>query len=313
MPYEKPKIEKFEKKNYVFDEFHKAGFKIEKFPEIFERAVELANMPDSHFDDGVKMSEIVEILWQDLKKENDIKFTIEELKLSCLFHDIGKSGPPNANREERFMIEQLFNPIYFNPKKPDFKGRNPKQILIKEALQIENLPNRDKIVNYLQSLFLHIYDEKNNTLKEEKLDLDKHTMIDLWREHDYWTYQLLQKFGDNQISRDVIIVSSTHHTLEGHDPAMIDGEIPNEAITLELLDKYLILTLVDKYQAFIERSGKTHEETVKILEKIINDSKKRGVMKKIFSLNEEKVYGEYIKYLGIIKKHPEMAEIIKKK
>ena len=61
MPYEKPQVEKIEKKDYVFDEFHKAGFKIEEFPEIFERAVELANMPDSHFDDGVKMSQIIEL------------------------------------------------------------------------------------------------------------------------------------------------------------------------------------------------------------------------------------------------------------
>lgn len=313
MPYEKPKIEKIERKDYVFDEFHKANFKIEKFPELFERAVELANMPDSHFDDGVKMSKIVEILWHDLKEADEIEFTLEELKLSCLFHDIGKSGPPEADREQRFMVEQIFNPIYFNPRRSEFKKRNPKQIRIREALDIENFSNKEKIKKYLQTLTLHIYDEEKNMLREEKLDLDKHTLIDLWREHDYWTYQLLHKFGDDQISEDLIIVSSTHHTLEGHDPAMIDGDIPNEAITLELLDKYLILTLVDKYQAFIERSGKTHQETIKILEKIIADSRKKGIMKRLFGKNEERVYEEYIKYLEILAKHPELAEIVKKK
>ncbi len=308
LSYEKPKVEKIEKKDYVFDEFHKADFKIEEFPEIFERAVELANMPDSHFDDGVKMSQIIETLWQDIKKEGEINFTIEELKLACLFHDIGKSGPPEASRGERFTMEQIFNPVYFNVNRPEFKGKNPKELSISEALDIEDFPNKETIEEYLKTLTLHVFDEKNKKIKEEKLDLEKHSMIDLWREHDYWTYQLLQKYGDDKISRDLIVVSSSHHTLEGHDPAMIDGEIPNEAVTLEILDKYLILTLVDKYQAFTDRTGKDHEETIKILENMINASKKEGIIN-----HDDTVFNQFIKYLKILEKHPEMAEIIKKK
>lgn len=310
-----PKAEKVAKKeDYVFKHFHNVGFEIEDSPELFERVVELASMPDSHFEDGVKMAEIVDLLWHDLTQEDEIKFSNNELKLACLFHDIGKSGPLEAKtREERFIIEQIFNPIYFNPSSEKFKDKNPKKISIKEALDIENFPNKQKIEDYLQTLTLHIVDDKNHKTKIEKLNLDKHTMMHLWREHNFWTYQLLSKYGGEKISEDLKIVASTHHTLEGHDPAMIDGDIPNEALTLELLDKYLILTLVDKYHAFIERSGKTHKETIKILEKMIIESKEKGIMNQLFTeQNEDKVFDQFMKYLQILKKHPEMVKIVKK-
>jgi hypothetical protein len=314
MNMEKPGYEKIEKKeNYVFEQFHSVGFEIEKSPELFERIVELASMPESHFDDGVKIAEIIDFLWDDLTKEDQINFTKNELKLASLFHDIGKSGPPEANREERFMIEQIFNPLYFNTRKPGFEGRNPKKMTIAEALDVENFSNKEEIKKYLLTLKLHIVDHENHKTNIEDLDLDRHTMIDLWREHDFWTYQLLTEYGAKDISEEVKIVSSTHHTLEGHDPAKIDGDIPNEAVALELLDKYLILTLLDKYQAFIERSGKTHQETIEILQEMIDSSKKNGIMNQLFKAeNEERVYDQFVKYLEILARHPEMAEIIKK-
>ncbi len=312
--YEKPQVKKHEKKeDYVFEQFHSVDFEIEKSPELFERVVELASMPESHFNDGVKMAEIIELLWNDISIEDNITFSEKEMKLSCFFHDVGKSGPPEATKEERFMIEQLFNTIYFQPKKNEFEGRNPKDITINEALDIEDFDNKDEIKKYLKTLTLHVVDPDNHKTNPEQLDLEKHTMIDFWREHDFWTYQLLSKYGDGNISEDVKIVSSTHHTLEGHDPAMIDGDIPNEALALELLDKYLILTLVDKYQAFIERGGKTHKEVIGILQKMINSSKEDGIMNQLFKdANEERVYNQFMKYLKVLEKHPEMAEIIKK-
>lgn len=324
MPYEKPTIKKFEAKekyDYIFKQFHEAGFEIEKYPELFERCVELANMPESHFDDAVKMSEIINILWDEIEKEDNIRFSLEELKLACLFHDIGKSGPVGANRDQRFMTQQIFNPIYFNANAKNFKdaevfkGKDPKEIKkmmrdlpIADILKIENFPNNAAIMEYLQTLEIHAVDEKKGRAVKQKLDLHKHRMIDLWREHDYWTFDLLNAHGNKKISRELIVVSSSHHTLEGHDPAMIDGKLPNEAIALETLDKYLILTLVDKYQAFIDREGISHKETIKILRNIVANSKKEGRYG-----DGERIYDQFMKYIDLFDKHPEMAEIIKGK
>jgi hypothetical protein len=320
MPYEKLAVSKIEKDHgYVFKKFESVGFKIKEFPELYERVVELSNMPESHFEDAVKMSEIVDMLWKDIAKADNIKFSKEELKLACLFHDIGKSGPVDANKEQRMIIEQIFNPIYFKvnserfSKDAHFLGKNikDKKMVLKdmpigEVLEIENFPNKEKIKEYLQTLNLHIYDENTNTIKIEPLDLNKHSMIQLWREHDFWTFELLKKYGDHKIPMDLIIVASSHHTLEGHDPAMVDGNIPNEAIALETLDKYLILTLVDKYQAFIDREGKNHQETIEILKSMAKSSKDKKIIN-----HGDRSYNLFIKYIGVLEVHPEIAQVIK--
>lgn len=331
-PYQKSKVEKIMRKDYVSDQFEaiykekedkENRFKINESPELLERLVELANMPHSHFDDAAKMAEMIEAVWDEIKKENG-HISLEELKLACLFHDIGKSGPVDATREERLIIEQIFNPIYFNPDSDNFKKALPgetrekrrevlKQSKIAEVLDIEKFPNTEAIKAYLQTLTLHIYDLEKNELREEKLDLNKHTMIDLWREHDYWTYELLQKYGNGKIPPKIIIIASTHHTLDGHDPANIDGKIPNEAVTLELLDKYLMLTLIDKYQAFVERSGKNHKQTIAILRNDIESKKTKGVFKKMYQAKADFVYTQFLNSLDILDRHRELAEIIKKK
>jgi hypothetical protein len=95
--------------------------------------------------------------------------------------------------------------------------------------------------------------------------------------------------------------------LEGHDPAMIDGKIPNEAIALETLDKYLIITLVDKYQAFIDREKVDHGQAIAILRQMAKDSKAKGIIN-----HHDRVYNLFIKYIDILAKHPEMAEIMRK-
>ncbi|MGB9743245.1 MAG: hypothetical protein ACPLW9_00795 [Minisyncoccales bacterium] len=293
---------------YVFKKFHEVDFEIEKFPELFERLVELSNLPESHFEDAVKMEQIVEILWEDIEKEK-INFNLSEIKLTCLFHDIGKSGPVEANKRQRkIIINQMFNTEYFNPQDPKFKNKKIRELTLDEAIEIENFSNKDEIKRYLETLTLHIFYKEKKAIIEEKLDLNKHRLIDLWREHDYWTYQLLKKYGDKDIPQDLIIVASSHHTLEGYDPAMINGDLPAEAINLELLDKYLIVTLIDKYQAWVDRSGKNHEEAIQI----IRDNIEQSYQDRIIN-HEKKMYNQFMKYLQILEKHPEVYNITKSK
>ncbi|MCX6745067.1 MAG: hypothetical protein NTX82_06100, partial [Candidatus Parcubacteria bacterium] len=239
---------------------------------------------------------------------------------ACLFHDIGKSGPFGAKRDQRLMIEQIFNPVYFNVDSPDFqnasefKGKSRKEqrslmkdLAINQILEIEKFHNNKQISEYLQTLTLHVYDEKTNEIKEEPLDLNKHSMIQLWREHDYWTYELLNHYKNGKISRDLIIIASSHHTLEGHDPALVDGKVPGEAIALETLDKYLIITLVDKYQAFIDREKVDHFKAIGILRDMALDSKTKKIIN-----HQDRVYNLFLKYIDIFDKHPEIADIISK-
>lgn len=325
--YEKPAILKIEKEaDYVYEQFDKVGFKIKEFPELHERLVELANMPDSHFDDAVKMAEIVEVLWPFLEQETGLELNKDQLKLACLFHDIGKSGPVGASQEQRLMIEQIFNPIYFDidspnfQNAPQFKGKSMKEqkalmkdLTINEILEIENFPNNEEIRQYLQTLTIHTYHvEKNGIRKEaEPLDLNKHSMIQLWREHDQWTYDLLDKNFKELKKKDksieqLIIVASTHHTLEGHDPANVRDKVPEAANALETIDKYLIITLVDKYQAFIDREKVDHDTAIKILRKMVDDSRDSKIIN-----HEGKTYEIFSKYISILEDHSEIADIVK--
>ncbi|MFA5188307.1 MAG: hypothetical protein WC460_03025 [Patescibacteria group bacterium] len=307
---EKPSLKKFESKEeaYVFEQFHDVGFQIEKIPALYERLVELNSMPDSHFEDAVSMAKIVDYLWAEIKGEKDITFSKDKLKLACLFHDIGKSGPAKASHRQRYLIETLFNPKLFNPKSEKFKGKRPRNLSIDEALDSEDLPEKEEIKKYLETLTLHIYDHKLKKAQAEKLDLKKHAMIDLWREHDYWTRELLQEYIDDQIDESLAKVASTHHALDGHDPWDIDGLIADESVAIEVIDRYLILTLVDKYQAWVDRSGLSHDEAIKKIHDEIKDSKD----KEIINHNGE-VFNKFKKYLQIIKKHPEIAELSQKK
>jgi hypothetical protein len=101
------------------------------------------------------------------------------------------------------------------------------------------------------------------------------------------------------------IIASTHHTLEGHDPAGLGGEIPDEAVALETIDKYSIVTLVDKYQAYIDRSKLSHKEAVKKIKDIIEWSKGKKIIN-----HDDTVYNQFLKYLNILDDHPDIAEVI---
>ena len=144
-------------------------------------------------------------------------------------------------------------------------------------------------------------------------------MIDFWREHDYWTRDILKPYIDDQIDEAVAHVSGTHNALDGRDPWNIDGNLPDESINLEIIDKYyflkkeevidksLVLTLVDQYQAWIDRSGFTHDKAIEEIEKYIEYSKNEKIIN-----HENRIYNKFIKYLGILRNHKELADIVKK-
>lgn len=276
-------IKKLESKNReklltVVKLFRDVDMKIEEYPELLERLFELSNVDLSHFVESVRMAEMAE---QVALPDTNIK----EMKKACLFHDIGKSGPQEANpRQRELIVQYIFNRQYFMPS-PE-KGMNMKQMTIKQAIEQQTFSEeiKSELLNYLPILKLHIFNEKTKEIEEQPLDLNKHQMIDLWREHDYWTYGLLKKCISQDIDRELVVVSSTHHALEGHYPQTLDGtypakilgDVPNTAVALELLDKYSLLTLIDKYEAYRERSNLNHVQAIAELERIIIQSNADG-------------------------------------
>jgi hypothetical protein len=321
-PHEKAQLKKLESKEdaYVFEQFHNADFKIENFQDLYTRVKEIHSKRYSHFEDAADMANIASRLWEKIKSGKEIKLTKNKFKLACLFHDIGKSGPANANPRQRYLIEKLFDPTYFNPRDEKFKDQRPRNMSINDALDMENMLEKEEMKEYLSTLTVHIYDLKTKKNKEEKLDIKKHQMIDFWREHDYWTRDILMPYIDDQIDEAVAHVAGTHNALDGRDPWHIDGDLSDESINLEIIDKYyllkkeevidksLVLTLFDQYQAWIDRSGFTHDKAIEEIEKYIEYSKNEKIIN-----HENRIYNKFIKYLGILRDHKELADIVKKK
>jgi HD-GYP domain-containing protein (c-di-GMP phosphodiesterase class II) len=141
-----------------------------------------------------------------------------------------------------------------------------------------------------------------NCLKKWGIDFETEKMIDLWRRHADWTFDILAPIQDQKITRDLAVAAASHHILDGKNPAGINPEeIPNESKTLEVAESYEVITMVDKFQAFVRRSGLGHKEAVAVL---------RGIIDKQ-SLPEQ-VKEDYRKILGIIDRSGEKLQTVLK-
>ena len=244
------------RERFVIDQFSRAGLDIRAYPELFERFKHLHGPESKHFEDSVQIVEIIDAIWGELEKKLPFKLDKEKLILSTLLHDVGKSGPATANSEEQNLIIELFNPCHYQNV---LQKGEIKQISVLCILQDSDIdPNvQQKIVEYLNKLGINVGAEK---------------MIDFWRRHADWTFDILLQNQGGKITSEIAAIAASHHILDGKNPAHLEYEnIPGEAKTMEVIESYEVLTLVDKFQAFVKRSGLSHEESVKVLEQIIDE------------------------------------------
>jgi len=279
MPNNFEKREKLEyepNQDFIQRQFAELGIDIKEYPQILERLTELNERKESHFYDAVKMTEIIDLLWDKIESKNISK---EKMKICALLHDIGKSGPEEASPSVRKIIEKLFEHKTF---------RDSRDKSIREALEEEKIEDKESVLKLL---------------KELKIDIDKEKMIDFWHRHADWTYEILKNNQKGEIDEEVVIIASSHHILDGKNPANLPAEeIPDDAKTLEIMDKYQILTLIDKYQAYRGRSAYSHEEAIKALENTIKKS----------SLKEE-IKNKYLRIIETLANSKEKLEQILEK
>lgn len=276
MPEKEKKLESEPSQDFIRNQFLNLGVDLEKEnPVIFERILELNGGKESHFRDAVKMAEIIDLIWEDLEVKS---ISREKMKLCALLHDIGKTGPLDASPKVKKVIKNLFEHRTFK----DSRGKN-----IDSALQEEKVED---------------WEEVEKILKEELgVDLKKETMIDLWQRHADWTYEILKNNKSESIDEEVVIIASSHHILDGKNPAGLATEdIPEGAKSLEMMDKYQVLTLVDKYQAFRGRSAYDHEEAIMALVALVEGRKWLSA----------KAKEEYFKFIDILAKSKDKLEKI---
>jgi HD-GYP domain-containing protein (c-di-GMP phosphodiesterase class II) len=256
----KLKEENIINRQFVVDQFRELGVEIEKNEDLLERLTELKE--DGHFDDAAKMAKIMDII-PSLSEEGK-----RNLKIAALVHDIGKTGKVNANKEERELIRTIFRHKKFN----DSVNTKARDAINKE---LENDPLKNEIINYLEKEGVNI-------------DSEKRTMKELWRDHVDDTYEILKALSHTQINSEIINIAASHHYLEGRNPVGLkDEEISKEIQIFGMTNGYLILTLVDKYQAYRERKEPfSHQDAIQKLKEEVEASErpkniKRGYRKAI--------------------------------
>ena len=265
---------------------------------LLSEGEDLRKNRNTHFQDAVEISEIID----DLMGEEISGAELNELRAACLFHDIGKSGPIEADQEEQQAFVDLFN-IDFDQREyeTEFGKKIPAELPLIVALEIK-VKEGDLTAGRAEEI-LRLILAASSRQKDLRLPARlsrKSTMGMFWSGHVYWTDQILQA---EKVNEEIRKVAVSHHLLDGHDPAQIGFEnVDAKIASLELADKYqafrVRLILADKYQALRKRSALTHEQTIVILQKMIREK----------LAGQEAVISVYEKVLQTIDRHKALFE-----
>jgi len=237
----------------VIREFKDLGIEIETAPELLERLIELKE--DGHFDDAVRMAQIIDIIPK-LAEEDKKK-----LKTAALIHDIGKTGGVHEKEGDKKLEDEerkLVRAIYTYK----FPWGTGAMVANKglELIDKKKYPQKDELLEFL---------------KKEGIEIDEIKMSKLWREHVHDGYEILTDWRHDKITQEIINMAVSHHIVDGENPAQLtEAELAEKGVrAFSMISGYLLLTLVDKYEAFRTRGNKKHKEAIEELKKDVSHSK----------------------------------------
>lgn len=230
----------------AFKEF-RLSFDIEKHQDLLQRLVDTGE----HFNDAHEMARMIEAIKDKLGLSPSER---DKLLTATLLHDIGKSGPVFCSEGSplRAKVKKLFPHGYIE-----------KTTVFSDLVQAVGLANPENIANEFSTPSLVV----SANIR----------VIDFWRLHVDWTYQILQAVG---VDEEIVKIAASHHILEDKNPAgLTEAEINPSAKVLEATDKYqafryrILLVIFDQGQASLERGLKSHSETVVYLREKVAKSK----------------------------------------
>lgn len=228
---------------------------------VLVRLIEIHSEENSHFYDAIEMAKMLDKNWEHLGLENIDK---KKMLVCALLHDVGKSGPEQASIEARQLCLWLFHKQHHVQTEIDVR-----ELKVMDFINTSDYPDPKRARELL-------------TAKDglNIANLDNLTMIDFWRMHVDWTYDILSQHLSKEVDEKIVVVTASHHLLDGKNPAHLeDDKLPTESRWLEMTEQYQVLTLVDKYQALRHRSAMSHEEAVAFLLQMIDASKIENTLK----------------------------------
>jgi hypothetical protein len=225
-------------------ELHTVG--LQHFGEAIAQRMELIEVLAARFNDDSRMirriclevlDRIASILEPELQSKLDAD-SRRDMSIAAYLHDIGKSGPFDAQQATQAAVVKLY--AVENVADPD-------QTIAETARTNFSFEDAESILKRLGSCGLRSND----------------TMRAFWDRHGYWTHDILEADSEDIPVRAKVIAGS-HHMDRGIDPYEFSSDQ-----YVDMLENRILIA-VDKYQAAVVRSRKTHGEAMNIIEAILS-------------------------------------------
>lgn len=193
------------------------------------------------FDDASRMASYAHRVFRyyDIHKASEAFGTVERqtVVLACLFSDIGKSGPADA----------------------DADGRR----LVVEAFAVENVQDPSQTVaSFFKTYFANDADER--IARFCALGLDPSMSVrQFWNLHSHWTLAIAEAAG---LPPEAVAAAACHHLLEDINPRGIVGG--DDRFTCSFGENHAfdraekLVILLDKYDAVRRRGRLTHDRAI---------------------------------------------------
>ncbi|MFA5174879.1 MAG: HD domain-containing protein [Patescibacteria group bacterium] len=205
-----------------------------------------------HLSHSLNVEKICLFLLEKIKTKKLAKIDdklIKKIRVAALLHDVGKTGPANANENEQKAVMDLFS---------FFEDEKLSQLSIEEAVNkhaeekdkkfiLENLPKGDDV----------------ECLKKEDL------MKKVYQSHIHNTAEILKKYG---FKHDIIYLAASHHSMGNNFKY---EEVADKRQIMKFSSE--LLELCDFYEAAAARSKKSHDEIVKMMKEKFSTNKKQEI------------------------------------
>ena len=225
-------------------ELHTVG--LQHFGEAIAQRMELIEVLAARFNNDSRMirriclevlDRIASILEPELQSKLDAD-SRRDMSIAAYLHDIGKSGPFDAPQATQEAIVKLYAVE---------NVANPDQTIAETARTNFSSEDAESILERLGSCGLRSTD----------------TMRAFWDRHGYWTHDILEADSEDIPVRARVIAGS-HHMDRGIDPYEFSSDE-----YVDMLENRILMA-VDKYQAAVARSQKTHGEAMEIIKGILS-------------------------------------------
>jgi hypothetical protein len=233
-------------------ELHTVG--LQHFGAVIAQRMELIEVLAARFNNDSRMirrlclevlDRIASIVEPELQSKLDAD-SRRDMSIAAYLHDIGKSGPFDAPQATQEAIVKMY--AVENIADPD-------QTIAETARTNFSSEDAASILKWLDSCGLRSND----------------TMRAFWDRHGYWTHDILEANSEDIPVRARVIAGS-HHVDRGIDPY----EFSSNDYVDRLENRILIA--VDKYQAAVARSQKTHGEAMETVKGILSPNYENDVI-----------------------------------